>query len=113
MTAATILTIQQLSESEHYRRQFDLLRKLGMDRGEMSKALGTQLGIYYALPAVPPLFIGIPFILNLANATEPGVMVGLSSPPAIVAIALVLFFLIYSIYILLAYTSLKRNVLPD
>ncbi|MCI8828865.1 MAG: ABC transporter permease [Ruminiclostridium sp.] len=113
MTAATILTIQQLSESERYRRQFGLLQKLGMDRGEMSRALGRQLGIYYALPAIPPLFIGIPFILNLANATEPGVMVGASSPGAIVAIALALFFLIYAIYVLLAYTSLKRNVLPD
>ena len=112
MTAATILTIQQLSETERYRRQFQLLKKLGMDRREMAKALGHQFAIYYALPAVPPVLIGVPFILHLAHAPEPGVMVGMSSPGVIVTISLGIFFLIYAIYILLAYTSLKRNVLP-
>ena len=111
MTAATILTIQQLSETERYKRQFQLLQKLGMARREMAKALGHQFAIYYALPAVPPVLIGVPFILHLAHAPEPGVMVGMSSPGVIVTISLGIFFLIYAIYILLAYTSLKRNVL--
>ena len=113
MTAATILTIQQLSETERYRRQFQLLQKLGMDRREMAKALGRQFTIYYALPAVPPVLIGIPFILYLSRAPEPGVMVGMNSPGAIVAISLGIFFLIYAIYILLAYTNLRRNILPQ
>ncbi len=112
MTAATILTIQQLSETGRYRQQFQLLQKLGMGRREMAKALGRQFAIYYALPAVPPVLIGVPFILNLSHAPEPGVMVGMNSPGAIVLISLGIFFLIYAIYILLAYTSLKRNVLP-
>jgi len=112
MTATTILTIQQLSETERYKKQFQLLQKLGMDRREMAKALGHQFAIYYALPAVPPVLISIPFILHLSHAPEPGVMVGMNSPGAIVLISLGIFFLIYAIYILLAYTSLKRNVLP-
>ncbi len=112
MTAATILTIQQLSETERYKRQFQLLQKLGMDRREMAKALSRQFTIYYALPAVPPVLIGIPFILHLSHAPEPGVMVGMNSPLSIVTISLGIFFLIYAIYILLAYTSLKRNVMP-
>ncbi len=112
MTAATILTIQQLSESERYRRQFALLQKLGMDRREMAKTLRTQFTIYYALPAIPPVLIGVPFIFHFAHAPEPGVMVGINSPGAIVMISLGIFFLIYAVYILLAYTSLKRNVLP-
>ncbi len=112
MTAATILTIQQLSEAERYRRQFQLLQKLGMDRQEMAKALSRQFTIYYALPAVPPILIGVPFILHLVSAPEPGVMVGMNSPLSIVTISLGIFFLIYAIYILLAYTSLKRNVMP-
>lgn len=113
MTAATILTIQQLSETDRYRRQFRLLQKLGMARREMGKALRDQFAIYYALPAVPPVLIGVPFLLHLASLPEPGVMVGMSSPGAIVAISLGVFFLIYAVYILLAYSSLKRNVLPE
>ena len=113
MTAATILTIQQLAESERYRRQFALLRKLGMDRREMAGALRRQFAIYYAMPAIPPVLMGVPFLLNLAKLPEPGVMVGVHSPAAIAGIALGIFFLVYAVYILLAYTSLKRNVLPD
>ncbi len=113
MTAATILTIQQLSETERYKRQFQLLQKLGMDRQEMARTLRNQFAIYYVLPAVPPVLIGIPFILHLSRAPEPGVMVGMNSPGAIAAISLGIFFLIYAIYILLAYTSLRRNVLPQ
>ncbi|MCI8423734.1 MAG: FtsX-like permease family protein [Lawsonibacter sp.] len=113
MTAATILTIQQLSETKRYRQQFALLQKLGMGRREMSKALRTQFVIYYALPAVPPVLIGAPFLWNLAHIPEPGVMVGTSSPAAVVSAALVVFFLMYAIYILLAYASLKRSVLPE
>ena len=112
MTAATILTIQQLSETERYKRQFQLLQKLGMDRREMARTLRNQFAIYYVLPAVPPVLIGVPLILHLASAPEPGVMVGMNSPLSIVTISLEIFFLIYAIYILLAYTSLKRNVMP-
>ena len=112
MAAATILTIQQLSETERYRRQFRLLQKLGMDRREMARTLRNQFAIYYAMPAVPTLLIGVPLIFNLASQPEPGVMVGMNSPLSIVTIALGIFFLIYAIYILLAYTSLKRNVMP-
>ncbi len=43
---------------------------------------------------------------------EPGIMVGASSPGSIIAVSLGLFFLIYAVYILLAYHSLKRNALP-
>ena len=112
MTAATILTIQQLSETTRYGQQFRLLQKLGMDRREMARTLRKQFAIYYALPAVPPVLIGVPVILRFAHAPEPGVMVGISSPLAIVTISLGIFCLIYAIYILLAYTSLKRNVMP-
>ena len=113
MAAATILTIQQLSETERYRRQFQLLQKLGMDSREMARTLRNQFAIYYVLPAVPPVLIGAPFILHLASSPEPGVMVGTNSPLSIVTISLEIFFLIYAIYILLAYTSLKRNVMPS
>lgn len=113
MTAATILTIQLLSEAGRYQRQFGLLQKLGMDRQEMAGTLRRQFAIYYAMPAIPPLLIGIPFIWNLALTPEPGVLVGASSPAAIVGVAVGLYLTIYFIYILLAYTSLQRSVLPD
>lgn len=113
MAAATILTIQQLSESDRYHRQFQLLRKLGMDRREMGRALGRQFAIYYTMPALPSLLIGVAFLLDLGSMVEPGTLTGPYHPGIITAETMGLFFLIYLIYILMAYTTLKRNVLPE
>lgn len=112
MTAATILTIQQLSETDRYRRQFMLLKKLGMDQKEMNRALRLQFTIYYTMPAIPPLLISIPFLLSMCSVTEPGVTEGLYRPFNIICMTLGLFFMIYAAYIAMAYRSLKRNVLP-
>lgn len=108
-----ILTVQQLSETDRYRRQFELLRKLGMDGTEMGRALRRQFALYYAMPVLPAGIIGVAFVRNLGGAVEPGTLTGLYSPGMITAAALGLFFLLYGIYILMAYTSLKRTVLPE
>lgn len=113
MVAATILTIQQLSETDRYRRQFELLRKLGMDRREMKQVLGRQFAIYYAMPVIPPLLISVPFLFGMGGVFDPGVITGLGQLCLIVGTTLGLFFCIYLLYILLAYTSLCRNVLPE
>jgi len=113
MTAATVLSIQQLSEALRYRTQFELLRKLGMDSREMRRALFWQTAVYYIMPVVPPVWIAVPFILNMCKGVEPGTMVGVSSPPVILTVTLGLFFLIYFIYIVIASAAMKRNVLPE
>ena len=112
MVSATILTIQQLSETGRYRRQFELLDQLGMDRREMKRTLDRQFALYYAMPAIPPLLISVPFILALGGALDPGVLAGAGQLILILGITLGLFFAIYLLYILMAYVSLKRNVLP-
>lgn len=98
MTAATVLTVQQLSEAGRYHRQFELLRKLGMDYPEMRRALFRQLAIYYLMPVIPPVLISIPFILDMCNGTEQGTLVGVNSPAMILAVSLGLFFLVYLVY---------------
>ncbi len=113
MTAATVLTVQQLSEAGRYRRQFALLYKLGMGSREMRRALFGQLAIYYLMPVIPPVLVAIPVILDMCNAVEPGTMVGASSPPMILAVSLGLFFLVYLLYTVIAYNNMKRNVLPE
>ena len=112
MVAATILTIQQLSEAGRYRRQFQMLSDLGMDRREMLGALRAQFAIFYAMPALPPVLIGVPFLAGLGNTLDAGIFTGPAQLLATVALALGLFFGIYLVYILAAYTSLKRSVLP-
>lgn len=111
MTTVTILTIHQLSEMNRYRQQFILLRKLGMAQRDMHKALRRQFTIYYAMPVIPALLVSVPFILNFENIVEPEILAGTNRPLVILLITLGLFAAIYMIYILLAYSSLIRNVL--
>ena len=113
MTAATVLTVHQLSEARRYRRQFELLRKLGMDSREMSRALFWQLAIFYLMPVIPPILIAIPFALDMCKAVEPGTMVGIYNTQVILAVSLGLFFVVYLVYTVIAYISMKQNVLSD
>ncbi len=113
MVAATILSIQLLSESEAYRRQYALLDNLGMDRREMKRALSRQFACFYAMPALPPVLISTTFILALGSALDPGIIQGIFQLWGIVGISLGLFFVIYLTYIFTAYISFKRSVLPE
>ena len=65
------------------------------------------------MPAVPPLFITVPLILNFENIVEPEIMMGTGGALMILAVTLGLFAAIYAVYILSAYSGLKRNVLPE
>ncbi len=113
MTATTVLTVQQFSEAGRYHRQFELLRKLGQDRREMKQTLFRQFMIYYLMPVIPPVLIAIPVILNMCKAVEPGTMVGANGPTVILAVSLGLFFLVYLVYTVVSYISMKKNVLPE
>ena len=53
------------------------------------------------------------FFAFLGQGVEPGTMVGQYRPDLLALLTLALFFAIYLLYILLAYHSLKRNVLPE
>ena len=75
------------------------------------QALKTQFLIYYAMPVVPSALIGVSFILNFGSGAEPGVLVGTSHPLVIAGITLGVFFMVYVVYILLSYGSLKREVM--
>lgn len=112
MVSATILTVQQLSQGPRFSQQFALLEKLGMDSREMRQTLRRQLAIYYAMPALPPVLISVPLLAAMGRSFEPGA-VTTEQLAAVLAAALGLFFLIYFVYILTAYNSLRRSVLPD
>ncbi|MCP1109736.1 ABC transporter permease [Ohessyouella blattaphilus] len=113
MVAVTILTIQLLSDTDRYQRQYALLDNLGMERREMERSLFRQFAIFYAMPTLPSLLISLPFIFALGSALDAGVLTGIGQLWAIVGITLTLFFAIYIVYVFAAYTSYRKNVLPS
>lgn len=112
MAAATILTIQLLSESNRYREQFELLHKLGMDQKDMQSSLRRQFILFYTMPTVPPLLINVTLMISLGSAFDAGIIKSGFHLFSLIAVTLLLFTVIYGIYIFISYSSLKKNVFP-
>lgn len=113
MVAATILSTQLLSDTNRYRREFQLMHKLGMAKKDMENALLRQFTLFYAMPVIPAVIVSAAFLISISGAFDPGIMTGMLHQMAVVGLAYALFFVIYLIYIIASYTSLKRSVLPD
>jgi hypothetical protein len=65
------------------------------------------------MPTVPPIMIAVPFTLALVTTTDPGVINGDAHTWSIIGLALGLFFAIYLVYMMAAYRSFRKSVLPD
>lgn len=113
MTAATILTIQFLSEAGKYRQQFAILHSLGMDRKDIRRTLSTQLAIFYSMPVIAPVIICIVFMFSLGHAFDPGIVVSAAHLWSMIGFSLLLFFVIYLLYAAIASHSLKKTVLDS
>ncbi len=112
MAAATILTIQLLSDVNRYRKQYGLLHSLGMDGGDMLRALRRQFLLYFAMPVLPSLLISTTLLYTMGTDTfDPGIITNPLHLWGILGITLALFFALYLLYAVTAYTSFKRNVL--
>lgn len=112
MVAATILTVQFLSDAAKYRRQYAILDDLGMDRRDIRRALNRQFALFYSMPLLPPIIISITFLFALGSAMDPGIILNAGHLWSIIGVSLLLFFVIYLLYIAAAANSLKRSVLP-
>ncbi|MFV0361954.1 MAG: FtsX-like permease family protein [Suipraeoptans sp.] len=113
MVAVTILTIQLLSETKRYKKQYQLLSYMGMDLQEIKRGVRKQFFIFYTMPLIPSLIISIPFILSLCGAVDAETFTELGQVVIIIGTTLALFFAIYLIYVFIAYKNFKRSIVPD
>lgn len=113
MTAATILSIQILSDVPRYRRQFKLLSKLGMSNQDMNRALRRQFSLFYTMPLLPSVLVSSFVIVAFGRASDAFVIGGAWTDLMFVAITLGVFFAIYLLYIVSSYTSFKRGILSE
>lgn len=107
--ALTVLSVQQLSDSEKYKFRYDVLRKIGLRKSEVAGVIGKQLFWYYLCPAVfaagiagiIAVFISGKFIFYTGIETSVFQYFGIS---------FLLFFGIYGLYFAATYLGFKRNV---
>ena len=108
ITSATILAIQQLSDSEKYKYRYQLLKKLGVEDSKLNKMIIKQLFIYFALPMLIPVIISIPATLFIGNIF----LVGITIEEILLNIAVVLglLFIVYGIYFIATVVQFERNI---
>lgn len=107
--ALTVLSVQQLSDSTKYRFRYDVLRKLGLDRRELSRTVRKQLIAYYLCPAL--FAAGISGIIGIYMSRKFIFFTGVSTSIfQYFGIAFILFFGIYTVYFIATYVGFRRNI---
>lgn len=107
--AMTVLGVQQLCDTEKYRRNFSILRKLGMRKEETDGLLLRQLVFYYLCPFGAALVFG--GILSGYVSMNFSLYSGVTDPVwSYFGISLLLFLLVYGIYFAMTYLELKRSL---
>ena len=108
MATATLLAIQQLSDSEKYKYRYELLKKLGVDELQINRTIFKQLLFYFAIPMVLPVMISIPVILGVGQIFT--VAVTMEEILKNIGIILGMFILVYGIYFIATDVQFDRNI---
>jgi hypothetical protein len=65
--ALTILSVQQLSDSNKYKFRYRLLHKLGLKKSDVDKVILKQLFYYYLCPIFTAVLISAALIIFISN----------------------------------------------
>lgn len=108
MATATMLAIQQLSDSEKYKYRYELLKKLGMDEKEINKTIFKQLLFYFGIPMLLPIIISIPTILIISQIFT--IAVTIEEILKNIGIVIGMLILVYGIYFIATDVQFDRNI---
>ena len=108
MATATLLAIQQLSDSEKYKYRYELLKKLGMDELEINRTIFKQLLFYFTIPMLLPFIISIPIILSISKIFT--IAVTIEEIIRNIGIIYGMFILVYGIYFIATDVQFTRNI---
>ena len=108
MATATLLAIQQLSDSEKYKYRYELLKKLGVDELQINRTIFRQLLFYFAIPMVLPVIISIPITLGISHIFT--VAVTMEEILKNIGIVLGMLILVYGIYFIATDVQFDRNI---
>ena len=108
MATATLLAIQQLSDSEKYKYRYELLKKLGMDESQMNRTIFKQLFFYFVTPIILPIIISIPATLSVASIFT--IAVTWEEILRNMLIVFGMLILVYGIYFIATDVQFNRNI---
>ena len=108
MATATLLAIQQLSDSEKYKYRYELLKKLGMEESQMNRTIFKQLFFYFANPIILPIIISIPAILSVGSIFTIAVTIEEILRNMLIVFGMLI--LVYGIYFIATDVQFNRNI---
>lgn len=105
----TVLSVQQVSDSNKYRFRYRILNKLGMGRKRIRVTVAKQLFFYYLCPVLLSAAVSAAFILYVGwqFVTHTGIRTACGS---YFGISLAGFLGIYIIYFVLTYLQFEKNI---
>lgn len=109
LITGTILSLQQSSEATENKYRFILLKKLGTRESDMLGIIKKQIGIYFALPSVVPILLTLIIGLIMNSMFGKHILVE-NLILSYTAIALVIFLVVYSSYMVLSYKLFKWSI---
>lgn len=104
---AAILAIQQLSEAADNVERYTLLKKLGVDRRVLDRALLSQILCYFLMPL---LLAVIHAAVGLTAANKAIKMFGNIDPASTILATSIFIVLVYGVYFLLTYVGSKSVI---
>ncbi len=107
--AATILAVQQISDSVNYQFRYRILNHLGMQRNRMDSLILKQFIFYFGLPVVLQILMSA----LIADSIMPIFSAFLSARYLFLSfcISTCLFLFVYALYFLATYIFYRKNVL--
>lgn len=109
--AFTVLSVQQLSDSNKFKFRYQILNKLGMGKKKIRAVVVKQLFLYYLCPVILSVIISAVFILYAGRqfVAYTGIHTGWIS---YFCISLVSFLGIYILYFAVTYFQFYKNIEP-
>ena len=107
--ALTVLSVHQLSDSAKYKFRYSVLKKMGLNRREISMVILKQLVCYYLCPVLLACVIGgsVSVFMSGKFIFYTGIH---SAVMYYFGLSFLLFFEIYGLYFITTYVSFRRNV---
>ena len=109
--AFTVLSVQQLSDSNKYKFRYQILNKLGMGKKKIRNVVAKQLFLYYLCPVILSVIISAVFILYVGRQFV--IYTGIHTEWILYfGISFVSFLGIYVLYFAVTYFQFNKNIEP-
>lgn len=105
----TVLSVQQLSDSNKYRFRYEILNQLGMGKKKIRRVVAKQLFFFYLCPVILSVIVSAVFILYIGQQFV--IHTGIHTEWVLYfCISLISFLGIYIFYFLLTYMQFEKNI---